>query len=1565
MKKQIRLLAYTLALMLGSLSNANAQLFINEFMASNGSTIADEAGDFEDWIEIYNAGASAINLAGYYMSDDASDPLQWQIPADNASLTTVPAGGYLLLWADKDPGANHLDFKLGSGGEDIVLVAPDGLTIIDQYTFVTQFEDVAFGRTEDGGANWDFFGEPTPGATNDTDPGAPKVANPVFSIAGGFYSGNVAVSLSTSTEDAAIHYTLDGSKPSESDAIYNGPITITANTPLRARAFLSPLVPSDIKTETYLFDIDHTFPVVSYTADPEDLFDPETGMYTNFEEDIEINVNVEMFEPDGTLGFNQLVESEINGSGSASADQKSLALKAKGSLGSATIDHQVFPLFEENEYRSLILRNSGQDNNITMFRDAMASSLVLDISDVNGTRPTITEPEIFGQAYRPGVSYINGEYWGILNIRERTDKRYIKVRFGLDDNEIDFLENNNEVREGDLVAWDELTDFLADNSLSSASNFQFVDDRVDMSHYIDYLAFNIYIDNSDWPGNNIRRFRERVSDSQWRWLTYDLDFSFGLFVRGQSWNSGFNDANALERLLTLNGFSWPNPDYSTLLFRKLMENDAWRTRFVNRMADQLNVLYNKERVINRIDAFEAEYTPEMEQHIDRWVGFLNWSDKVQRLRNFANGRADNVRNHFVSEIDEINGTSSVTINLNSANQGEVEWNTISIHEENAPFSGIYFEGVDIPVTAYPNRGFVLESWSGALSGNSPQETININNNTTITANFALGSTATERVVINEIHYNSSDALDSDDWIELYNPNAVAVDISGWYFEDESERYFSIPANTSLSAGAYLVLAETDKFSTIYPQVTNVIGYFGNGPRGFGLSGGGERLTLKNANGVLIDEVEYDDKSPWPEAADGDGPSLQLISPSLDNALAASWEAIPTTPGRLNGTNNAQDQTINFPGIANQLTTNAPFSISATASSGLAVNFIILSGPATLAGNTITLTGTPGTVTVQANQAGNTDWNPAPSILQSFNVSESPVVTGEYCDAQGDMPWSEWIAGVRLNDLDNPSGKSQYSDFTSLSTTLNAGAAYDITLSAGYSWATFNEHFNVWIDYNQNGVFESPGELAFSGIVSDVPNGTENGSISGAINVPANANTGFTRMRIAMQRGAFASACGSFPNGEVEDYTVQIGAGNEAVLSVNCLNDIERTANPGQNNAIVNWGAPEASTTCPAGLVSINQTSGPTSGSSFAVGSTTTITYTIADQCGNNQSCSFTVVINAGNSGSISLDCPSDIVITAASGQNGATINWNEPVASSTCPNGGLSVTQVGGAPNGAFFSVGNYQIAYAANDGCSNAASCTFNISVLAAPNGGDYCESSSGFPWEDWISNVQVNTINNASSKTKYSDFTDISTTLIPSSTYPITLTTSFSWMTYDEYWKVWIDYNQNGIFESPGELAYSGTLAAPPNGTERGVLNGAITVPNNTVGGQTRMRVIMSHDPNTGPCGVFEFGEVEDYTVKIPNNINAGGHSQMALSSRGDFDVFPNPASDELTIVLQTEQALEAMEIFNVASQKIEHLKSEEGKRVYRLDVRSWKEGLYFVQMNLKNGQKITQRFVVDSKL
>lgn len=147
---------------------SQGQLYINEFLASNDSSIADAFGDFDDWVELYNGTQEAIDLGGLYISDDPLDPAPWHIPASDPAVTTVAADDFIVLWCDEDidQGLLHVDIKLSANGESIVIWAQDGTTIVDSLSFRPQISDVSWGRSSDGGAYWQSFSTPTPGASN-------------------------------------------------------------------------------------------------------------------------------------------------------------------------------------------------------------------------------------------------------------------------------------------------------------------------------------------------------------------------------------------------------------------------------------------------------------------------------------------------------------------------------------------------------------------------------------------------------------------------------------------------------------------------------------------------------------------------------------------------------------------------------------------------------------------------------------------------------------------------------------------------------------------------------------------------------------------------------------------------------------------------------------------------------------------------------------------------------------------------------------------------------------------------------------------------------------------------------------------------------------------------------------------------------------------------------------------------------------------------------------------------------------------------------------------------------
>jgi len=145
-------------------------LFINEFMASNRTTIKDEAGNYADWIELYNAGNQAVDIGGLYLSDDLHNPGLWRISEISPYTTTIQPDSFLLLWADNDTsqGLLHLGFQLAREGESISIgqIVDNEPVIIDSTTYSEQLTDFSFGRYPDGSQSWHTFSSATPGFKN-------------------------------------------------------------------------------------------------------------------------------------------------------------------------------------------------------------------------------------------------------------------------------------------------------------------------------------------------------------------------------------------------------------------------------------------------------------------------------------------------------------------------------------------------------------------------------------------------------------------------------------------------------------------------------------------------------------------------------------------------------------------------------------------------------------------------------------------------------------------------------------------------------------------------------------------------------------------------------------------------------------------------------------------------------------------------------------------------------------------------------------------------------------------------------------------------------------------------------------------------------------------------------------------------------------------------------------------------------------------------------------------------------------------------------------------------------
>lgn len=602
-------------------------LIISEAVAVNASTLADEDGDYADWVEIYNEGSSAVNLEGYGLSDRAQEPFRWRFPA-----LELKAKERLVIFASgKDrrstDGANlHTNFKIKASGETIVLTHPSGVTI-DMLPTGKLAADLSAGKFS-GGEERFFFTTPNPGkepaGSYFSELSAPVTITPT----GGFYDTALTVTIEAANPGAEIRYTTDGSEPGETSKLYSTPLTLTETTVLRARAFEKDKLPGPVENRSFFIGTRHNLTVVSLLLNPDDLWDPAQGIYVkgygasslfpyygaNFWKDIEKPVHLELFEPGGELGLSLDAGLKIGGQFSRGMDQKAFNVFARNKYGFKEINYPLFFNKELSSFKAISLRASGQDAVYSKIRDIVMTSL-------------LENAQVDYQGYRQAVLYLNGEYWGIYNIRERINSHFIAGNHGLDPDKIDLLQANWIVKEGSNEDYLDLLDFVRNHDLSLEENYAFVKTRLDIESYIDALIVQIYFAQTDQ--GNIRYWREQKPGAKWRWIIYDLDW--GMWLNHVHYNTLASMTNPAGT------GAWKN--ISTTLTVKLMQNEDFKHEFTERFAWHLKNTFTPERVISRIDELAANIEEEMPRQIQRWGGSMErWQNELESMREFSRRR---------------------------------------------------------------------------------------------------------------------------------------------------------------------------------------------------------------------------------------------------------------------------------------------------------------------------------------------------------------------------------------------------------------------------------------------------------------------------------------------------------------------------------------------------------------------------------------------------------------------------------------------------------------------------------------------------------------------------------------------------------------------------------------------------------------------------------------------------------------------------------------------------------------------------------------------------------------
>ncbi len=853
-----------LSLMFSTISIAQT-LIINEVVSSNTNSLIDEYNESPDWLELYNTGDEAINLTGFGLSDNPDEIGKWIFPP-----MLIESDDYLVIFASgTDSDSIHTNFRFSAEGEDLIISDPSG-TLIDQLYIPALPTDVSYGRLPEEESEWAYFLVPTPGAVNSTqafDTPTPLVV--YFSQPGGLYWGQVNLTLQSYFPEDTIYYSLDGSLPSASSSIASATLDIDETTVVRARLKSGGVLGEETFTQTYVIDKDTDLPVLAIAAKPSDLWDGSTGIYVNYESNREIPVHIEFFERGGQRGFAQDAGMKMFGGWSRHFPQKSFVLFARSTYGPSDFSYRIFPDLPFEQYEAFVLRNSGGDFDVTHIRDAMMQTLVKDI-------------DVDGQAYRPTVIYLNGEYWGILNIREKLNEHYIEAHFGVLENNLDMLENNWNTIHGDRDHFDDLLNYIDTHDMTSSESYAHVKDQIDLDEYLNYMTSEIFYANVDWPGWNLKYWRPRTPDGKWRWILFDLDDGFGL---GSPDNYG--SPNMIDFATTTTGDVWPNPPWSTFVFRKLLENQQFVTDFTNRYADHMNSIWQSDIVINTIDNLQNEIAQEMVLHLERWdLSHNDWLWKMDRLRNFAIERPVEARS-VISSVLDAGELVELDLTIEPAGSGKIQLND-NLDVWSPQWSGQYFLNVPVGVIASPNPGYRFVGWvleNDSLSTSSLE--VSFQGDTSLTAIFELTGVPTSSVIINEINYHSAPEFDGGDWIELFNRSEEDINMSGWIFTDDNEEHqFVLPEGTQIPANGYVVICQDrDLFLLRFPDADPIEESFS-----FGLSNSGEKLHIFDVDGHTIDSLSYQDTRPWPTSPDGQGATLVLNDPFSDNAQAENWGA---------------------------------------------------------------------------------------------------------------------------------------------------------------------------------------------------------------------------------------------------------------------------------------------------------------------------------------------------------------------------------------------------------------------------------------------------------------------------------------------------------------------------------------------------------------------------------------------------------------------------------------------------------------------------------------------------
>ncbi|MBR0503434.1 MAG: CotH kinase family protein [Paludibacteraceae bacterium] len=681
-----------------------AQLRINEVMQSN-LTLIDDFNDFPpSWIELYNESDDSISLHRYSIE---SNKTIYTIKTD----TSIAPHDFILLYGDEVNSNLHTNFKLEFDKKSTLrLFTSRGLLIDSLLIPPMQQKGISYGRNNDGEEGWLL--KNTPSKANSAI-SYTFLPTPTLSVPSGFHQSSFTVKLSDpNNSNSTTYYTTNGKIPTIKDSIFANSLVVDSTQIIRLRTFATDCIPSEVSSYSYIFpQHEITLPVISIIAEPDHLYDDQIGIYvpgTYDEDDYNYNydwhrpIHINYLDTNGTLQIDQLAEVRIVGATSRKLPQKSLAIYSKKRLSGGDFN---YPFWKEKpqikQSHSFLLRNAGNDFLLGHIRDAAAQSYA-----------GLTMKDIDYQAYEPVIVFINGNYIGLMNLRERTNIDYIRSNHPNVKEDVDVIENWSSINSGNGNAANLLYHIMERKDVT----YEDLESLIDMDEFLNYFIAEAYFGNADFPDNNIVMWREQKKDAKWRWILKDLDISMdyrtikagGIFLFS---------VNFFEQILTLSpdDENFEKMVFPTELMRILVSMKPFQERLIDQFSVNMGDFLHPRYIIHHMDSLmqRIEYEfPFTDERYHNFTGndFTDWYQERDLIRNYASKR-NWLNSASMGNFFHLGDMFHLTINDPFASDLPYEFTFNDIPMSHTSFEGYYYNGRTINLHTKEKEGApAIKGW---------------------------------------------------------------------------------------------------------------------------------------------------------------------------------------------------------------------------------------------------------------------------------------------------------------------------------------------------------------------------------------------------------------------------------------------------------------------------------------------------------------------------------------------------------------------------------------------------------------------------------------------------------------------------------------------------------------------------------------------------------------------------------------------------------------------------------------------------------------------------------------